>query len=108
MPDNNKPLFWYPGLNHKFDFDDPIDQGAYANSYIMYFLNRLQSMFRYDGLPESIPQKYLENYLLVNGHCGVFVIPYRADFLPLTLSMNLALSIMKRSCTPSPTGPASS
>ena len=73
MPDNNKPLFWYPGLNHKFDFDEPIDQGAYSNAYIMYFLNRLQSMFKYDGLPETIPQKYLENYLLVNGHCGVFM-----------------------------------
>ena len=73
MPDNNKPLFWYPGLNHKFDFDTPIDQGAYSNAYIMYFLNRLQSMFKYDGLPETIPQKYLENYLLVNGHCGVFM-----------------------------------
>ena len=73
MPDNNKPLFWYPGLNHKFDFDEPIDQGAYSNAYIMYFLNRLQSMFKYDGLPDTIPQKYLENYLLVNGHCGVFM-----------------------------------
>ena len=73
MPDNNKPLFWYPGLNHKFDFDQPIDQGRYCNDYIMYFLNRLQSMFKYDGLPETIPQKYLENYLLVNGHCGVFM-----------------------------------
>ena len=72
MPDN-KPLFWYPGLNHKFDFDTPIDQGDYSNAYIMYFLNRLQSMFKYEGLPETIPQKYLENYLLVNGHCGVFM-----------------------------------
>ena len=73
MPDNNKPLFWYPGLNNKFDFDMPIDQEAYCNVYIMYFLNRLQSMFKYEGLPDTIPQKYLENYLLVNGHCGVFM-----------------------------------
>ena len=73
MPDNNKPLFWYPGLNHKFDFDKPIDQGAYFNSYVLYFLNRLQSMFKYDGLPETIPAKYLENYLLVNGHCAFFM-----------------------------------
>lgn len=73
MPDNNKPLFWYPGLNHKFDFDQPIEQERYCNDYIMYFLNRLQSMFKYEGLPETIPQKYLENYLLVNGHCGVFM-----------------------------------
>lgn len=73
MPDNNKPLFWYPGLNYKFDFDKPIDQGAYFNSYVLYFLNRLQSMFKYEGLPETIPAKYLENYLLVNGHCAFFM-----------------------------------
>lgn len=73
MPDNNRPLFWYPGLNHKFDMDQPIDQVKYCNDYIMYFLNRLQSMFKYEGLPETIPQKYLENYLLVNGHCGIFM-----------------------------------
>ena len=26
-------------------------------------------MFKYDGLPDSIPQKWLEHYLLVNGSC---------------------------------------
>ena len=29
-------------------------------------------MFKYDGLPETIPQKWLEHYLLVNGSC-VFI-----------------------------------
>lgn len=38
-------------------------------SYIRYFLARLQSMFKYSGLPETIPQKWLENLLLVNGAC---------------------------------------
>ena len=32
-------------------------------------LARLQKMFRYSGLPDSIPRQYLENYLLVNGSC---------------------------------------
>ena len=32
-------------------------------------LARLQKMFKYTGLPDSIPRQYLENYLLVNGSC---------------------------------------
>ena len=65
-------LFWYPALNSKFDFDKPIDKGAAVNSYVLYYLARLQSMFKYEGLPDTIPQKWLEHYLLVNGSC-VFV-----------------------------------
>ena len=34
-------------------------------------LARLQKMFKYEGLPDSIPRQYLENYLLVNGHCVI-------------------------------------
>ena len=65
-------LFWYPALNSKFDFDKPIDKGAAVNSYVLYYLARLQSMFKYEGLPDTIPEKWLEHYLLVNGSC-VFV-----------------------------------
>jgi len=65
-------LFWYPALNSKFDFDKPIDKGAAVNSYVLYYLARLQSMFKYEGLPDTIPQKWLEHYLLINGSC-VFV-----------------------------------
>lgn len=60
-------LFWYPELNDKFDFDSKPDKGMLLSSYIRYFLARLQSMFIYEGLPDTIPQKWLENYLLVNG-----------------------------------------
>ena len=65
-------LFWYPALNSKFDFDKPLPKGDILNSYILYDLARLQSMFKYDGLPDTIPQKWLEHYLLVNGSC-VFI-----------------------------------
>ena len=65
-------LFWYPALNSKFDFDKPIDKGAAVNSYVLYYLARLQSMFKYEGLPDTIPAKWLEHYLLVNGSC-VFI-----------------------------------
>ena len=62
-------LFWYPELNSKYDFEGKPDKGLLLSSYIRYYLARLQSMFVYDGLPDTIPQKWLENYLLVNGMC---------------------------------------
>ena len=62
-------LFWYPELNEKYDFNGKPDKGMLLSSYIRYFLARLQSMFIYEGLPDTIPQKWLENYLLVNGSC---------------------------------------
>lgn len=65
-------LFWYPALNSQFDFDKPLPKGDMLNSYILYDMARLQSMFKYDGLPATIPQKWLEHYLLVNGSC-VFI-----------------------------------
>lgn len=60
-------LFWYPEINEKYAFDDMPDKGMFLSSYIRYYLSRLQSMFKYEGLPDTIPAKWLENYLLVNG-----------------------------------------
>lgn len=45
------------------------DKSKSAQSIVNYMLARLQKMFKYTGLPSSIPRQYLENYLLVNGHC---------------------------------------
>lgn len=60
-------LFWYPEINEKYAFEDMPDKGMLLSSYIRYYLSRLQSMFKYEGLPDTIPAKWLENYLLVNG-----------------------------------------
>ena len=65
-------LFWYPALNCQYDFDKPLPKGLLFDSYLKYYLARLQSMFKYDGLPDTIPAKWLEHYLLVNGQC-VFI-----------------------------------
>lgn len=45
------------------------DKNKSSQSIVNYMLARLQKMFRYTNLPDSIPRQYLENYLLVNGHC---------------------------------------
>lgn len=71
VPDNEQSLFWYPELKYKYDFDKGIDKPLALRAYICYFLDRLQSMFTWSGLPDTIPQKWLESYLLVDGQCAV-------------------------------------
>lgn len=41
---------------------------------INYMLNRTQSMFRYNGLPDTIPKKFLELYLQSNGNACITMI----------------------------------
>ena len=65
-------LFWYPALNCKYDQDKPLPKDLVFNSYIQYYLARCQSMFKYSGLPDTIPAKWLEHYLFTNGQC-VFI-----------------------------------
>lgn len=60
---------FHPVFNQKYDFNKPFDKGLMLDSYIKYYLARLQSMFKYTGLPDSIPSKWLEHFLLVNGQC---------------------------------------
>lgn len=61
----NKYLFGImPGVN-QYLFDDKPRCNAQHTSYM---LNRTQSMFKWDGLPETIPQRVLELYLQTNGN----------------------------------------
>ena len=71
ISDSDTYLFWYPDLKYKYDFDKGIDKPLLMRSYICYYLNRLQSMFKWEGLPDTIPQKWLETYLLTYGYCAV-------------------------------------
>lgn len=40
-------------------------------STMLYTFLRLQQMFKYEGLPASIPARYLEFYLMTTGHCAI-------------------------------------
>ena len=71
IPDGDTSLFWYPTLKYKYDFEKGADKPLALRAYICYYLDRLQSMFKWEGLPETIPQKWLESYLLVDGQCAV-------------------------------------
>lgn len=44
-----------------------LDKAQAVDDDIAYMLDRTQSMFRYENLPESVPQEYLELYLQTSG-----------------------------------------
>lgn len=54
-----------------FDVADAFDKKKLIDAYIRYFLTRTQSMFKWEGLPETLPQKWLEYYLQVNGNAFI-------------------------------------
>lgn len=74
MPNNesNELLFKCPDCNLR-------DRHFIAQNYYIEFLNRLDSMFEWTGLPDSIPQYILERYLKVNGWCGIAKAPNNAQ-----------------------------
>ena len=47
---------------------DPTNKGKARQLHISYMLNRTQSMFEWDGLPDTIPPRILELYLQCNGN----------------------------------------
>lgn len=53
------------------DLYDLADKKKNINDIMRYMLIRTQSMFEWHGLPDTIPQKYLEQYLQINGFAGI-------------------------------------
>lgn len=60
------------GIIPGFSEYDYKDKKHCISNHISYMLNRTQSMFKWDNLPESIPQRILELYLQSNGHCAFY------------------------------------
>ena len=56
------------GAGDLFDFKD---KERAAQSHVLYMLDRTQSMFKWSGLPDSIPSRMLELYLQINGYVGI-------------------------------------
>lgn len=56
------------------------DKHTIAQEYYLNFINRLDSMFKYDGLPETIPQYILERYLKLNGWAGIGIAPETSPY----------------------------
>ncbi len=47
------------------------DKEKSCNSFIRYMTLRLTKMFKYTGLPDTIPKEMLEMYLMHNGNCYI-------------------------------------
>lgn len=64
-------FFTYNGKKKNLK-DFSIDKVDYLLSNNAYMLARTQEIFRYDGLPDTIPARILELYLQCNGFVGIF------------------------------------
>lgn len=53
------------------DIYDFNDKESCVNKYISYMLIRSQELFRWNNLPDSIPQRSIELYLQTGGHCAI-------------------------------------
>lgn len=47
------------------------DKNEALDNFIFSAINKMQSMFTYTGLPDTIPQKWLEYYLMTNGNAFI-------------------------------------
>ena len=59
---------WLHLGNVVYDF---TDKARLINDIVRYMLIRTQAMFEYTGLPETIPQKFLEAYVQSSGFAGI-------------------------------------
>lgn len=65
MMKNKKYSFYETSI---YDF---TDKQSCVDNYITYMLARTQSMFKYNNLPDTIPQRNLELFLQTHGSCGI-------------------------------------
>ena len=61
----NKYVYGMLGGSFKYDY---TNKEICINQHITYMLDRTQSMFKWDGLPETIPERSLELFLQTNGN----------------------------------------
>ena len=66
--DNVETFLGLGSLSSQYDFSD---KDKNIHSYINYMLNRTSQIFRYENLPETMPKRYIELYLQINGHLCV-------------------------------------
>ena len=59
------------GRLRSFDFSYCSDKDKVFENYCRYTFTRTQSMFTYEGLPDTIPVQWLESYLQRNGSCCI-------------------------------------
>ena len=68
---NNKMNVNPSPINQTYSLNYCSDKQTIFQYYCKYTFTRTQSMFVYEGLPETIPVQYLEKYLQQNGSCCI-------------------------------------
>ena len=63
--------YWNSRLVNGKILEYVTDKRRSAQSYINYMLIRLQKMFKYENLPDTIPREMLECFLLQSGSCFI-------------------------------------
>ena len=66
---NPKNQYYFCRISDAYDL---ADKDLAVSTYARYMLSRTQQMFKYTGLPSTIPQRELELQLQMFGHVGVF------------------------------------
>lgn len=67
---SDKKYLKYIRSNDLYNFKDKKNN---IFNHTIYMLMRTSRMFKWSGLPETIPEKYLEQFLQVNGYAGIAV-----------------------------------
>ena len=67
MSKNDSRLYSYYFDRFGLSLYDFNDKERCQRSYVTYMLNRMQRLFEYQGLPDTIPQRMLEMMLQING-----------------------------------------
>ena len=65
---NDLNFFGLNSLLNDYDFTDKSRTQLY---YLSYMLNRTSQIFEYENLPKTMPKRYFELYLQVNGHACI-------------------------------------
>lgn len=68
MSKNDSRLYSYYFDKCTINLYDFNDKELAVRNYVAYMLDRTQRIFRYEGLPDTIPQRMLEYLLQVNGY----------------------------------------
>lgn len=65
---SDKKYLKYIKASGLYDFRDKIKN---ISDNVAYMLMRTQTMFKWSGLPDTIPEEYLEQYLQILGVCAI-------------------------------------
>lgn len=81
----NKNLWDLVNKNNTFNINNSV-----ANENLLHnlFLSKTLTMFKYEGLPESIPYEILENFLQTTGKTFIFKYNDKLIALPIDLDYN--------------------